>query len=232
MGKEVRAEALELRLKGYSYNEIFNKLGVPKSTQSGWFYDLKLSKKAQDRIEKRKGIGTTFLIKRNKEQTIEAQRRAEYSQTKSSQKIGSLDSRDLLLVGTALYWGEGYKRLRVVDGKVRTHHPISLVNADPVIIKTFIKFMLEILDIKKQDIKASMRLYDGIDEGSAKKYWISETGLSNSNFRKTTWLVSVSSQRKRGYNRLPHGSLQIEVSDTVNFHNIMGFIKGIKSAIY
>lgn len=227
-----RGEALKLRMQGYSYNEILNKLGIPKSTQSVWFKHLQLSEKAYARLEKRKGIGTEILIKRNKQQTINAQKRAKELQEKASQVIGDLSPRDVLLVGVALYWGEGYKRLRIVGGKQRTHHPISMVNADPILLRAFIKFMIDVLGVRMSDIKASMRLYRTINEEIALEYWTSMTGLPTLNFRKTTWLVSISSQRKRKYNRLPYGSLQVEVLSTNNFHKIMGFIKGIKSAIH
>lgn len=229
---QVRAEALKLRIQGYSYNEILKRLGIPKSTQSSWFKNLQLSENAYIRLEKRKGVGTDILIKRNIKQTSDAQKRAKESQEKASRVVGKLSSRDILLVGAALYWGEGYKRLRTVSGKQRTHHSISMVNADPILIKAFIKFMVDILEVKMNEIKASMRLYRTINEGAAREYWASETGLPALNFRKTAWLVSISSQRKKKYNRLPYGSLQVEVSNTNNFHKVMGFIKGIKSAIH
>ena len=40
-----KEEAIKLRKQGFSYNEIKNKLGVPKSTLSGWFRDILLTKK-------------------------------------------------------------------------------------------------------------------------------------------------------------------------------------------
>ena len=229
--KKVREEALKLRLKGYSYNEIQEKLGVPKSTQSGWFRNLQLSAAATKRLQRRKTKGTKVLIKRNKAQTIQAHKRAKKIQKESTDSTSFLSNRDLLIMGAALYWGEGYKRLKMVGGKYRTHHPISLVNADPLLVKAFLKFAVEILEVKRSDVRATMRLYKTINEVEARKYWADKLQLKEENFRKTTWLVSISSQRKKKFNRLPYGSLQIEIGDTEKFHKVMGFINGLKSAI-
>ena len=226
--KQVREQSLRLRLQGHSYNEINRKIGVPKSTLSGWFSDLVLSQKAQARLNERKSIGTEVLIKRNKMQTHHARQRMYATQNKAASEIGSLTKKELLLLGTALYWAEGYKRLRVINGKERTHHTISFLNTDPEMIFLFIRFLREILSIPISSIRTRMRLYPHINEKESLRYWMDVTKLPSDNFRKAIFLISKASQSKRPYNRLPHGTLQIEVADTQKFHSIMGWIRGIK----
>lgn len=227
--KEVREKAFRLRLKGYSYNEIDRKLGVPKSTLSSWFSGLVLSKDAQGRLESRKSIGTQVLVKRNKLQTHLARQRAEKIQRAARDDIPPISSETLLVIGAVLYWAEGYKRLRVRNGKELTSHTISFVNADPDMIKAFLTFLLNGLQIPKAKIRLNMRLYDCINEKTAKIYWMRITGMEEANFHSVTYLVSGASKRLKPYNRLPYGTLQIEVCDTQRFHHVIGLIEGVKN---
>lgn len=122
---QVRSRALKLRLLGKSYNEIAKELGVPKSTQSGWFKDLVLSDQAQHRLRERLRSGTEVLVRRNKLQTVHAKRRAQQAQAAGRSMVMNVSQHDLLLLGAALYWAEGYKRLIARDGKERMGHSIS-----------------------------------------------------------------------------------------------------------
>ena len=96
-------------------------------------------------------------------------------------------------------------------------------------VRLFIKFLRDILNIVSGDIVLSMRLYDHINEQEALRYWMKVTNLTKENFRTTTRLVSLASQRKRPFNRLPYGMLQVGVYDTPKFHEIMGLIEGVRS---
>lgn len=227
--KVVREEALNLRIRGFSLNEINKKLGVPKSTLSGWLHNVALSKEAQVRIQKRVNQGVyNGLIKRNKLQTQEAQKRAEFNRAEARKQVSFLGEKDLLVIGATLYWAEGYKRLIIRNGRETTSHSISFVNADPVMVRTFIKFLREILHVPVDRICLYMRLYPGINENKARLFWTKATGLSESCFRKSTFLVSLASKGSRPYTRLPYGTLQIHVADTQKFYRLMGFIDGVK----
>lgn len=227
--KQAKEEAMKMRIKGKSYNEINKKLGIPKSTLSGWFSDLVLSESAQDRLNMRVRQGTmNGLIKHNKNQTSRAWERANKIQEEAWAEIGTLSHRELLLVGAALYWGEGYKKLKVKNGKKRTSHVISMTNSDPAMIRLFIRFLKEVMDVPEDKIYICMRLYPHINESDSRRYWKKITGLNDDNFRKTTFLVSRSSKGKRPYNRLPHGTLQVIVNSTKKFHRLIGWIEGIK----
>lgn len=225
----VRDKALRLRLAGFSQNEINKALGVPKSTLSGWFRGLVLSEKAKARLASRSSLGTQTLIRRNKLQTHYAQQRARQMQNKGRAATFRFEGKkELLLVGSVLYWAEGYKRLKVSNGIERVDHKISFVNADASMIATFVLFLRDVLGVSPDRIRLSMRLYPHIHEESARKHWMRATGLSREQFFKTTWLVSGASKGARPYNRLPWGTLQVEVCDTQKFHYLLGLIEGVK----
>jgi hypothetical protein len=224
----VRVHAFKLRLAGKSYNEIQRELGVPKSTQSGWFKNLVLSDKARNRLNDRLGIGSTVLIKRNKMQTVHAGRRAYAAQALGKSEVHDFSKYDLLLLGAALYWAEGYKRLIVRDGKERMAHIIGFVNSDPAMSAVFLRFLQVCLGVSTDKILLSMRLYPHINESEARRYWMRATGLPENHFQKTTMMISLASKGKRPFNRLPYGTLQVSVRDTSKFHHLLGLIEGVK----
>ncbi len=226
---EVRAHALRLRLAGRSYNEIRDELGVPKSTLSSWFKNVVLSETARTRLTLRSNIGTATLIKRNKMQTHKAEQRSREMRVLAKGKIPMLTKRDLLIMGAVLYWAEGYKRLHIRDGKERMSHTISFVNSDPTMIKTFLRFLQEILGVSTDEIHLTMRLYPHINEETARTYWMKVTGLPSPRFHRTTNMVSIASKGKRPFNRLPFGTLQVGVYDTAKFHYLLGLIEGVQA---
>jgi hypothetical protein len=227
----VRADAMRLRLSGKSYNEIRDALGVPKSTLSGWFKNVVLSDGALARLASRARLGSSVLIKRNKMQTQRAEQHARDIHIAARKKIPALTKRDLLIIGTVLYWAEGFKRLHIRDGKERMGHSISFVNADPAMIKVFLRFLYEILEVSKESVRVTMRLYPHINEGLARKYWMEATGLPESSFQKTTQMTSAASSGKRPFNRLPYGTLQVALYNTVKFHTLIGLIEGVQERL-
>jgi len=224
-----KEKALSLRLQGYSYNEVTKKLGIPKATLSDWFTGLVLSEKAQVRIQRRVHEGSLRgLIKKNRLQTHQARQNAARIRKYAKEEIRKLSKIELLLIGTALYWAEGYKRPIFKNGKERTYHKIGFSNTDPIMVKLFVKFLQNILQIPISKIKASVRIFQHINENEALRYWQKATGLPKENFQKFYYGISRSSLGKRPYNRLPFGTIQISVGDTKNFHRIMGWIEGVK----
>ena len=80
--------AIRLRMRGNSYGQISEKLDIPKSTLSYWLKDIELSKNAKNKIQKRVNrTSIEALIKRNKQQTILANKRAEKIRSYASKEV-------------------------------------------------------------------------------------------------------------------------------------------------
>ncbi len=231
MRKE-KSLALKLRLSGKSYGEITKSLGIPKSTLSGWFSGLILSRGVQEEIS-RKGRkkSTEALVNHNKRQTYLAIKRASTIRAETAKKINNFSQKDLLILGIMLYWAEGYKRPMVRNGREVTYHVVSLTNSDPFLIKIFLKFLREYCCVPNEKIKANLRIFQHHNDKNLIKYWSEQTGIVDSNFGKTYTGVSKSSQGVRPFNRLPYGVIQIVVADTKLFHQIMGYIEGMKKFV-
>lgn len=224
-----REQALKLRLKGASYNEITSVLNIPKSTLSTWFAHLQLSSEAQEKLKLKAYLPSRdALIRRNKRQTKDAILRAKTIRSLSRMQIRPLTHDTLFMIGISLYWAEGYKLSAKRQGRELTSHPVSLSNSDPVLIKIFIRFLKEICLVNESRIKAELRIYEHLNEKQLLCYWQEITGLPSENFHKTYYGVSKSSQGKRPFNRLPNGTICIRVCDTRLFHTIMGWIEGLK----
>jgi hypothetical protein len=152
-------------------------------------------------------------------------------QSNGKRNLPAIDKKDLAIVGALLYWAEGYKRLKIKDGRERMDHKISFVNSDAEMITVFVRFLRVVLNIPEEKIHLSMRLYAHINENEARTYWMRATGLQRKCFYKTTYLVSGASKGIRPFNRLPYGTLQVEVCDTAKFHYLIGMIEGVKEKL-
>lgn len=219
-----------MRLRGASYNELSAKLGLPKSTLYGWLANVQLSVTSQERINKRVHEGSLKgLIRRNQNQTHLAIQRSRKTRKEWSGKVSSLSQSELLLLGAALYWGEGYKRQKIVKGKPRTDHPVSLTNCDPYLILMFIRFLKEIFHVEDSSIRVMVHIYSHMSIEKSLEYWQTITHLPRENFSKVYRGISRASQGKKPYNRLPYGTVQIRVNSTELFYKIMGLIDGLKA---
>ena len=220
-----------MRIVGFSYNEISNALNIPKSTLSGWLSSMILSQNARARIEKRRSDGSARgLLAKNEQQTREALKRMSFGRKNAAKDIETVDLKQLRLIGTALYWAEGYKRTITRNGKERTYHPVSFANSDPELVKIFIEFLSRVCNIGKERMRAEIHGHEHLNESATKKYWINVTGIPEKNFCKTYLGVSRSSLGKRPFNRLPHGTIRIRVNDTKLFYQIMGWIDGLSKS--
>ena len=116
--------------------------------------------------------------------------------------ITSQDDAFLLGMGIGLYWGEGNKRNK---------HPVRLGNTDPVIIKMFIKFLVDICGIRKDKLRFNLQILSDIEPAKALEYWVEELDEPKEKFNK----ITVTTARSIGTYRYKN---QTGVS-TVCFHN-------------
>ena len=227
-----KEKVLKLRLAGKSYNEISKLLGTPKSTLSGWLKNLHLSDTARKRLNARVKEGSLKgLLKHNKQQTVLAHKRAKDIRQTASKQIDKISKHELLILGVALYWGEGYKRPIIKDGVARSYHPVSLSNSDPKLVAAFLRFLREVCGVEETKIHAGLRIYQHQNADLLLQFWSKLTRIPKERFEKFYYGISKSSQGKRPFNILPYGTIQIRVNDTALFHKIMGWLEGILKII-
>jgi len=223
-----KAKAIALRGEGFSYNEISGKLKIPKSTLHYWLSGIEISEKAKARIASRVYAGSIEgLIKRNKNQTALAKKRAEEILNSSKKEVSNLISNKLFLTGISLYWAEGYKK-GAYGSKWKA---VDFANSDPELIKIMVKFFRNICRVKNEKIKVQLIAHKNIDINKAVHYWSDLINVPKNQFIKTCCSINKSSKNKRNRNSLTHGTVHIRINDVKLFFRIIGWIEGLKDNI-
>ncbi len=162
-------EAIKLRLKGWSYSQIKQKLLINKSTLSGWLSKYPLS---NERIKQLRGDSPQRIEKCRNTKAEKKRVRIDGVYDRVKKEIGTLSKREIFLAGLLLYWGEGYKSAPATTG---------IANTDPAILRIFIKW-LNLVKAPTEKIVARIHIYSDMDRNATVNYWKKELGLPRSCF--------------------------------------------------
>lgn len=175
----IKTKAQKMRRNGKSFGEISSKLQISKSTLSFWFKDIILNQKTIKKIKTRGSIKSTRALL----QYAELSRRERMNRNTSQKKEGAsivenLSSRDRLMIGFGLYWGEGYK---YENGE------LGFTNSNPYMIRFYIKW-LKLWDVKKDMLifKLTINEFFKHEEKYIKNFWINFLRIKKEQFSKTT----------------------------------------------
>jgi len=222
-----KLRAARLRRRGKTYGEIAQNIKISKSTAYDWTRQIKLSKNARIKIERklkeafRKGF-TAYNKMYGKIRSYEAAKIRRNIEEKSSKEIKRLSLNDLKLIGSALYWAEGNK-------KHRWH--LRFGNSDPEIVRVIMQFFREVCKIPNKKIRARIHVYPGIVQKKALNFWSRITKLPKRNFYKPQMQISRASKNKRAKNTLPYGTLHLVAGNTEITSMVKGWIQGISEKI-
>ncbi len=213
-------QAIKLRKKGLTYNEISKKIKVPKSTLASWFKNLPFNKQIKEKNynklqKKRAEILTKYNINRAKKANLKNASQQEVSK----KEIKKINKNELKLIGTALYWAEGYKK---------TKWCIVFSNSDPKMIQLMMNYFINICNTPKDKIKGQVQIHPNIAKGKATLYWHNISKIPKTQFRKPLTAISKSSKQKRSINTLPFGTFRIIINDIELVNKIKGWTKGIE----
>jgi hypothetical protein len=147
-----------------SLNEIRHITNHSYDTIVKYIKNIKISPKYTKILKSKQG-GSKLKSKLNWEE----------AKKKANNIIYNLSNRDILIMATALYWGEG------------TKSQFNLINSDPYLIKIFIKG-LYIIGVPKDRIKFSLRIYKDMDEVSIKSFWKNFLDIKDGQFRKSEFI--------------------------------------------
>jgi transcriptional regulator with XRE-family HTH domain len=205
-----KQKALKLRMKGMSYSQIKLATGVSKSTLSGWLSEHPLSEK---RIRELRDWNQVRIEKYIKTRTIQRQSILDKLYAIEKLKILPLSKRELFIGGLFLYWGEGSKT---------DNTQTRVANTDPVVLKIFIRWLVEVFAIDIKKIRIHLHLYKDMDIAKETKYWSNTLRVPINQFRrpyiKDTTLKSLT--YKGGFG---HGTCNVIVGNaTIHKMVLMG----------
>ncbi|MGW2239285.1 hypothetical protein [Streptomyces sp. NPDC001759] len=171
---DLRTRARELRLQGWTYDQIQVELGCSKSSISLWVRDLPKPER------KRTPEEASAIARRGWEATLRL-REEERQRTKerAKQSVGTLSARDLFLVGVSLYWAEGSK-----DKPYDRRESVTFVNSDPGVIGVYLTW-LELLQVERERLRCTVMIHENADVLGAEEYWAALVG-PGVKFNKTT----------------------------------------------
>lgn len=207
---EEREKAIALRKTGMSYSQIKRKLGVSKSTLSGWLRDMplresrlrELQNRSQVRIEKTRE--TKARKKRERREKVYKQVSNDLEKTKDK----------AFFAGFYLYWGEGTKT---------AEYTTSLTNSDPSIITCFVEW-LGFLGVEKKLLKIKLHMYSDQNEKKLKRFWSEKTGIPIENFYKT-YVKTTRSDRKTYKGMYSHGTCVVIYHNRDVYEYVLGGVR-------
>lgn len=219
---KLRAEAEKLREQGYSYNLIHERLGISKSTMSGWFKDKLFLPNEEVKKRIKNGQAQVGIMRHNiRVQEIQMLRE------QGTHEIGNITQRDLWMLGLGLYIGEGAK----------TTETIRISNSDPAVIQLSIKWLKEVLGLTNKNFSVRLHLYPDNKLDECLSYWQEVTGLSKSNFRRPSIDRRINKQTSRS-GKLPYGTAHVTVISAGDpnkgvrlFRRMNGWIVGIMNQV-
>lgn len=195
MHKEsMRQEAIRLRYAGYSYPYISKKVGLSKSTLSGWLTEIPYKPNAETiaTLGKARAASTEKKALLKQEQILNIRKEA-------VREIGKFTDRDLFMLGLGLYLGEGAK----------THDIVRVVNADPTVIKCMVAWFLA-LGVKESQFSVRLHLYPDSDPEQSLLFWSKTISIPRSQFQKP-YIDQRTDKKVKKHNKLPYGTLHLGV---------------------
>ena len=201
-------EARRLREQGMTVPDIATALGVSKSSVSLWVRDIEIT------IERRKIAGW-----RNGPNALTARRLAEIERlvAEGKERVGRLSDRECLLVGLALYAGEGAK----------TEGTVKFANSNPRMILFFVTWLRKFFAVDEARLRMRLYLHDGLDLEGANQFWSQLTGIPLAQFGKAYRAVPDPSIRKSKH---PMGCPSVAYSCSRTHREIMGMIEALLSS--
>lgn len=178
MKTHLRQQAVDFRLKEQlSYTEIRKRLGVPKSTLSYWLSEFPLSEEKILSLRRQgwqKGEASRERFRITMCQ--KAARKAEAVYLIYAERFKKIYSDVYFVAGLMLYLGEGDKK---------NPNRVALSNTDPRIIRFFIKWLGEFLEVSQDLLRIQLHLYDNMNIEKEEHFWREQLGISRGQFYKT-----------------------------------------------
>lgn len=219
---ELKQKAIGLRKKGLSYSEILKEINVAKSTLSEWFIDVGIGKRQRQRLTEKKRLGQLRGAKSRRDQRLRVTNEIHNSAEK---EIGSITKRDLWILGTALYWAEGSKQREKSVGS-----GVIFSNSDPEMVKIFLKWLFDILKVKREEIRFEIYLHENHIHRmtDVQKKWAEVCDFPLHKFAKVYFKKNKINTKRTNTGNLYYGQLRVKVSASSNlYRRIDGWKIGI-----
>lgn len=213
---ELREQAAAMRREGRSRAGIARELDVGFATVARWF--------REDGVPApRPEPGRRYVAQLDAVQ--ERWDREQLEQDSFRDVVGPLSDRELMLLGTAIYWAEGAKSKPWARA-----HRLSFINSDRTMIDVFLAY-LALVGVPRDQVTCRLHIHESADVAAAEDYWRSVVGTGVIWLRTTLKRHNVAPSRHNtggGY----RGCLSVCVRQSAkDYRRIAGTWDGIAGAI-
>ena len=205
-------QALQLRKRSFTLEEIAKYVDVSKSTVSKWLKNNANSIEVTKQNKRRAGVENAKRLKlMSKTRTRERALRYKEVELSAETEFKHYKNNPLFLAGLMLY---------VTQGDRKNEHQIRLSGTEEKAHKIFIKFATGYLGVQKQDIHFWILLYQGQSEEICMKRWKAATTLPYSQFHKNQYINT-----KKTKQTLHNGVGNTIIGSTVLKHKLRRWIE-------
>ncbi|WP_055627674.1 hypothetical protein [Streptomyces hirsutus] len=219
---DLREKARELRLQGWTYDQIQVELGCSKSSISLWVRDLpKPERRPRTREE------ASAIAKRGWEATLRL-REEDRQRTKQQamSEVDTLTDRELFMIGVGLYWAEGSK-----SKPYSRRERVAFVNSDPDMITVFLAW-LDLLNVDPASLRFALHIHESADVASTEEFWANHVGIDTADLMKTTLKKHNPRTNRKNTDNNYRGCLRVDVRNGADlYRRIEGWWYGIVGAV-
>ncbi len=215
--RELRERAAVLRRRGLSRKGIAEDLGVGFSTVARWF--------REDGVPASAVVTPHGFAEAHLQAVRERWEHQQLEQDGHRDAVGPLTEREVLLVGSALYWAEGTK-----SKPWRRQHRMTFMNSDPTVIGVYMSY-LAALGIPQERVRCTLSIHEGADIATAEAFWREAVGTG------VAWAptsLKRHNPKPSRYNRDIHyrGCLRVDVAQSAaTYRRIAGTWEGVAAAM-
>lgn len=217
MKAKERKLARKFRRSGWSVRTIAKQTKCSKSSISKWVRDIPLTAEQIAKLKSNQDKARAKAAQHPNSPKLKWERIRNSIIEQSFQEIPrSFSNLDLKILGTALYWAEGYTASR---------NTVIFANTDPLMIKLMMLFFRKVCKVPEHKFRGKISIHPHLNIKKAEQYWSKISGIPRRLFNKPLLAISRASQGKR--DTLPMGTFSILIGDVYTCSKIKGWIKGL-----
>ena len=206
---QYKAQAVALRKKGYSYNEILAEIPVAKSSISLWLKDTPLTNSEKAVLKNH----TDTNISRGRIKAASAAR--ENRLTREKKRLPGIRAQfvkycydPLFQLGIGLYWAEGAK----------SSGGVMFTNSDAEMVRIMLQWIEKFTLYNRNDLRYRLYVHKPYAHENCDQWWAKELGVSHTNFTPVSYKPTNKGIKIRENYK---GCLRVEVpKSTVLLHSI------------
>ena len=203
------------RHRAMSVKEIARVVGVAPSSVSLWVRDVRLSPDQLESLRQRNPAYNNQLRGASRSAELwRARRSAFQADGREMARGGSW----LFVAGAMLYWAEGDKCSRSAA---------RISNADPEVLKLFVRFLRECLAVPDEQMRVTCNLFaDHLErQKEIERFWLDELDLPPDRLCKSVVNVYSKYSQKKRQGKLPYGTTRVTVHSVRVVQSIYGAIQ-------